>query len=331
MSYQPSYPNDSEDFWKVEADDHEFWDTYVSTRPNYSPSFYNIIHNYHSAHSSSHELAHDVGCGAGKVTAELALHYSHVVASDSDSNHLTVAKRRLAQDFDPSRVSYTHAKAEELAAHHPQGSADLIATAEAVVLMDRDAGLRSFSQVLKPGGTLAVWFYGRPTFSDAELFPKGQPILDKIMVLNWTKVIRGSKPRRAWGFKRCADAMESWLDFLPFDADTWTDVERYKWNTHGTLAFFGEEACGHEIQPVSNVAEGEKVEVKADPDFWKNNWDIAALKEYFRVLFPGFREAIGEGDEEIDNLFLELAHVMGGEGVTRQFTWPCALVLATRR
>ena len=324
---------DSEDFWKVEADDHEFWDAYVSTRPNYSQPFYKIIHDYHSVHSTTQDLAHDVGCGAGQVAAELAHHYAHVIASDTDADHLAVAKGRLDSTLDQSKISYTHAKAEDLASRHPTASADLIAAAEAVVLMDRDAGLESFAQVLKPGGTLAAWFYGRPTFSDHKLFQDAQPILDEIMERNWYKVIGGkeSGPKRAWGFKRCADAMESWLDFLPFDTDTWSDVQRYKWNTHGTLPFFGEKACGYEIQPVSNVKHGEKVVVQKDHDFWKNEWDVGQVKEYFRVLFPGFREAIGEGDAEIDELFQKLGEAMGGEGKPRQFTWPCALVLATRR
>lgn len=326
-----SSQQDSEDFWKVDADDHEFWDAYVSSRPNYSQPFYKIIHDYHSSHSSSHALAHDVGCGAGQVTAELANHYAHVIASDTDADHVAVAKARLTKDFDTSRISYTHSKAEDLSTHHPPSSADMIAAAEAIVLMDRDTGLQSFARILKPGGTLAAWFYGRPTFSDPELFAKAQPILDKIMVRNWKKVIEGSAPRRAWGFKRCADAMESWLDFLPFEEETWRDVHRLKWNTHSTLPFFGAEACGYEIQPTSNVKAREEVVEKRDGDFWVNEWDLGALKEYFRVLFPGFREAVGEGDGVVDGLFGELEELMGGEGVRRSFTWPCALVLATRR
>ena len=333
MEFNAKLKTDSEDFWKVEADDHEFWDAYLSTRPNYSQSFYKIIHDYHSAHSPAHDLAHDVGCGAGQVAAELAHHYAHVIASDTDADHLAVAKGRLDSIYDQSKMSYTHAKAEDLASRHPAASADLIAAAEAVVLMDRDAGLKSFAQVLKPCGTLAAWFYGRPTFSDQKLFQDAQPILDEIMERNWYKVIGGkeSGPKRAWGFKRCADAMESWLDFLPFDTDTWTDVQRYKWNTHGTLPFFGKKACGYEIQPVSNVKDGEKVVVQEDHAFWKNEWDVGQVKEYFRVLFPDFREAIGEGDAQIDALFGKLGEAMGGEGKVTQFTWPCALVLATRR
>lgn len=62
-----------------------------------------------------------------------------------------------------------------------------------------------------------------------------------------------------------------------------------------------------------------------------NMWDLAALDTYFSVLFPGSREAIGEGDEEIDRLFKDLEEIMGGYEVARQSTWPCVLLLATRR
>lgn len=149
--------------------------------------------------------------------------------------------------------------------------------------------------------------------------------------LHWAKVIRGSGPARLKGFKRCADGMDNWLDFVNFPADTWADVKRLKWNTHGTLPFFGEAACGFKMEPVSNVTEQETVVVKDDLDFWKNSWDVAALKSYFAVLFPGFKEAIGEGDAAIDALFARLTMAMGGEGAVKDFTWPCVLLLATRR
>ena len=331
MTRNTSNHEDSENFWKVPASDTEFWDAYVSTRPNYSQPFYEIIYKYHAAHSSSNAIVHDVGCGAGQVAAELASHFSHVVASDNNDSHLTVAQNRLQPDFDVSRISFTHSKGEELSSHHPRGSADMIAAAEAIVLMDADQGLRSFAHLLKPGGTLATWFYGRPTFSEPAYFAKCQQILDAIMVRNWAKVVQGSGPTRLWGFKRCADGMESWLDYVCFPADTWTDVQRFKWNMHGTLPFFGKEACGFDIEPVSNVTEGEKVTISEDPEFWMNSWDVAAVKRYFSVLFPGFKDANGEGDAEIDGLFKELTEVMGGEAAVRQFTWPCVLLLGTRR
>ncbi|KAI4093076.1 MAG: hypothetical protein LQ339_007753 [Xanthoria mediterranea] len=320
MEFESHYGKlkDSEDFWKVAASDHEFWDAYVSTRPNYSEAFYKIIHDYHAAHSSSQDIAHDVGTGAGKVVEELVRHYSHVIASDTDADHLAVAKARLSQHLpDHSRISYSHSKAETLASHHPAASADLIATAECIVLMDRDSGLEQFRHPPQTGRhprrlclhSIASW------------------------CANWQKfIIR--RPGLGASKNAAPDAMACWLDFLPFDSRVWSHVRRYKWNhTAGTLPFFGEEACGYPIEPTSHVRAGEEEEVVVAEDaaFWRNEWDVGALRAYFRVLFPGFREAVGEGDEAIEGLFAGLGRLMGGEGVRRGFTWPCALVLATRR
>ena len=321
---------DSENFWKVAADDSVFWDAYISTRPNYSKAFYNLMYAHHAAHSDCWDLAHDIGCGGGQVAAELSSRFARVVASDNNDTHLTVAKRRLAS-FPASRMSFTHTKGEDLTAHHPPQSADMIAAAEAMVLMDEHAALKSFATVLKPGGTLAFWFYGRPTFAEPELYPTCQPLLDEIMVRNWAKVIQGSGPARQWGFKRAADGMASWLDYVPFDPSVWKDVQRIKWNPYATLPFFGREACGFDVEEVSNVAKGEKTTVHEDPSFWKVEWDATELKKYMSVLFPGFKEAIGDGDPDIDRLFSEVTSRMGPEGTIRQFTWPAVLVLATRK
>ncbi|KAI0883035.1 S-adenosyl-L-methionine-dependent methyltransferase [Annulohypoxylon maeteangense] len=321
---------DSENFWRVSADDSQFWHDYVSTRPSYNAAFYNEIYNHHNAHSSKWEVAHDVGCGAGQVCEELATRFAHVVASDINDTHLAVAKRRLIPSLGAKRISFTHSMGEDLIKHHAPGSADLIAAAEAMVLMDEHVALENFHRLLRPGGTLAFWFYGRPTFSDLKLRAKAQPLIDGIMVRNWSKVIRGSE-RRIAGFKRAAEGMASWLDYVPLDPESWSNVRRIKWNTSATLPFFGEEACGFPIHPTSNVKPGEYTEEREDPNWWKNEWDIAELRRYFRVLFPGFKEALGEGDQEINRMFQELESHFGGEGKTQQFTWPAVLVTATRK
>ncbi|KAL8630374.1 hypothetical protein Q9189_003934 [Teloschistes chrysophthalmus] len=320
---------DSENFWKVPAHQTDFWDAYVSTRPNYSPRFYKYIYDHHTSHSPSFQVAHDVGCGAGQVTAELATRFNHVVASELNETHLVVAQERLRRDFDEQKVSYRLSKGEDLAQYYPPKSADLIVAAEAMVLMDHHLALQSFAKLLRPGGTLAFWFYGRPTFAD-KLHAKGQHLIDTIMVRNWATVIqKDSGPRRRAGFRRAAEGMSSWLDYVPLDSSTWTDVHRIKWNTYGTLPFFREEACGFPIKTEYRVGEGEKTETIEDLEWWRNDWDVEQLKDYFRVLFPGFKDAVGEGNEEMESIYDELRKVMGtGEAA---FTWPVALVMATRK
>ncbi|KAL8738823.1 MAG: hypothetical protein Q9181_000427 [Wetmoreana brouardii] len=320
---------DSENFWKVPANRPAFWSAYVSTRPNYSPPFYRLIYDHHASHSSSWKVAHDVGCGAGQVTAELATRFGHVVASEINDTHLVAAERRLRPDFPDQKVSYKHTMGEHLAEHYPWGSADLIATAEAMVLMDDQAALQSFARLLRPGGTLAFWFYGRPTFADARLHAKAQPLIDALMVRNWAKVIQGSGPRRLAGFKRAAEGMSSWLDYVRLDPLVWTHVHRIKWNTYGTLPFFGQEAGGFPVKSMNRIGPKEKLETIEDRDWWRNDWDVEQLKNYFRVLFPAFKDAVGEGNEEVNAIYDELEEKMGKS--TAAFTWPVVLVMATRR
>jgi len=40
--------------------------------------------------------------------------------------------------------------------HHPATFADIVAVAEAMVLMNEPAALESFARLLRPGGTLAA-------------------------------------------------------------------------------------------------------------------------------------------------------------------------------
>ncbi|KAL8636698.1 MAG: hypothetical protein Q9228_005939 [Teloschistes exilis] len=321
---------DSENFWKVPAKQTDFWSAYVSTRPNYSPRFYKYIYDHHTSHSSSFQVCHDVGCGAGQASAELATRFNHVVASELNETHLVVAQERLRRDFDERKVSYRLSKGEDLAQYYSSESADLIVAAEAMVLMDERLALQSFAKLLRPGGTLAFWFYGRPTFADLKLRAKAQRLIDTIMVRNWATVIqKDSGPRRRAGFRRAAEGMSSWLDYVRLDSSTWIDVHRIKWNTYGTLPFFEEEACGFPIKTENRVSGGEKTETIEDPEWWRNDWDVEQLKKYFRVLFPGFKDAVGEDNKEMESIYNELRNVMGtGEAA---FTWPVALVLATRK
>lgn len=76
--------------------------------------------------------------------------------SEHEDDHLLVTKRRLADDFNKSGMSFIHCRGEDLAEMTPANSADIILAAECLVLMDPSEGLRSFAKVLKPSGALAT-------------------------------------------------------------------------------------------------------------------------------------------------------------------------------
>ncbi|KAF2233473.1 hypothetical protein EV356DRAFT_567938 [Viridothelium virens] len=300
MTNDIPYPEGSENFWKMAADDSAFWDTYISTRPNYSEAFYNLIYARRTKHSNSRAVAHDIGYGGGQVVAELASRFTHAIASDNNDIHLPFARRRLAS-LPASSISFTYTKGEDLTAHYPPQSANMITAAKAMVPMDENVGSKTIALVLKSDGTLAFWFYGRPTFLEPEYYHACQPILSEIVTHNWSK--------------RAAEGMASWLDYLAFNPTDWDDLQRFKKNTYATLPFSGREACRFDNKAVSNRTNEERVTIHEDPEFWKVSWNAIELKKYMSILFPGFKDAAGDGpgETEIGRLFNELTLQMGSE------------------
>ena len=327
-----SSDGDTANFFRVSNYNEAYWTTYLAARPKYSSSFYNRIYTYHAAHSSSNALAHDIGTGPGQVAAALASHFIHIIASDNNSTHLAVAAHRLATLHDVGKVVFAKSSAEALATSYPPGSADLIAAAECLPLFDPPAAIASFAHLLAAGGTLAIWFYGRPAFAEPGTAAKCQPLLDEILDRSFARIIKGGGPAHKAGWKRATDCMASWLDNVALPEGEWRDVERWKWNPALQMSFYGPEACDFEIERTSAVEKGEKVHEEEDPGFWAERWDIEGVRRFVSVNLPKFEETVkGEEDEIIERKYKDLEEAMGGPGAERQITWPVVLILGTKK
>jgi len=100
----------------------------------------------------------DAGCGTGASTAALlaVAPEAEIVAVDASRGMLDAA---LAKNW-PASVRFVHSPIEELATHGVSGPFDGILAAYLIRnVADRDAQLRRFHQLLRPGGTLAVHEY----------------------------------------------------------------------------------------------------------------------------------------------------------------------------
>lgn len=100
----------------------------------------------------------DAGCGTGASTAALlaVAPESDIVAVDASRGMLEAARQK---DWPPS-VRFVHTPVEQLAEHDISGPFDAILAAYLVRnVADRDAQLRRFRDLLRPGGTLAVHEY----------------------------------------------------------------------------------------------------------------------------------------------------------------------------
>ena len=302
-------------------------DTYLQYRIIYEPSFYDKIYAYHTSHNGEWNLAHDVGTGPTIAAQALSTRLKNVVASDINANQIETARQRLANSH--PNVHLEHCRAEDtarLASEESYGKADLVAVAEVISLLNVEEALAAFAEVLKPGGTLAIWFYGQLIFAD-EGREKCQELYNRIVAKACQKM--GSFAQNPVMRKSC-NTLAAWLDDIAIPPKDWCDVKRLKWNYDRPLGFLNDEDLGFRTAWKSKIADNEVVEEKFDRDFWaREGCDIDWLKGFVGNMLPWPPSA--DIDAELEVLFGELGEVMGGKGAKAKVCWPVILMLASRR
>lgn len=267
---------------------------------------------------------------------KLAHRFPHVIATDINEEHIIEARRRCAHLKATRKVEFAACKAEDLASPSSSlalepSSVDFIAAAECMPLVDTDVVISTFARLLRPGGTLAMWFYGRPRFAEADYVQSCQPLLDRILDRSFRKTVSGGGVEHQQAWKKALQGMRSWLDDIALPARQWQDVRRHKWNTHADLPFFGDDAIDFEAPaPLSRVLKVEKVTEERDDGFWGLEWSPRGVRDFVEASFPGLKER-QDKDDVLQDLMREIEAAMGGVKAVRKFTWPAVLVLAARR
>lgn len=311
------------------------WEAYLKHRPKYTKELYDLVFDYHSDKNGSLSLAHDVGAGLGNVTEVLvARGFKEVVASDSSAFHIGVAKDRLSRslssDVQSGRVKFEACAAEDLIADGKAqpSQADLVTVAECIPLMDAPRAIQSFSELLKPGGTLAIWFYGRPLFvaSDGwakEHAEKAQQIYLTLASRVYDEYVpfEGKPLGKAW------TRIGRWLDDLELPAADWTAVKRLKWNKDSPLYFMDEKELTF-ITYKSKIGKNEEIVSRDSDKIWNDKVSATWLRGFADNLIPRKNKAFSE---EMEKLCAELGEVMGGMEVEREVNWTATLILATRK
>lgn len=74
-------------------------DTYLAIRPKRTAlGFYDQLYAYRHQHGTgSFELAHDLGCGPGKVAVDLGKSFTQVIVSDINAEHVEVARNFIGE------------------------------------------------------------------------------------------------------------------------------------------------------------------------------------------------------------------------------------------
>ncbi|KAI1324527.1 S-adenosyl-L-methionine-dependent methyltransferase [Xylariaceae sp. FL0255] len=319
--------NEDPSFWKLQDIEPTYWDEYIATRPLYDSMVQHIC-KYHTDHSNSFQTAIDIGAGAGSTAGLLVERFRHVVASDNDPISQAFIKQRYSH-LPPESLSFTLSSGEDLLKYHQPGSFDLITCAETFPLMDTQVALNNIHTLLRPGGTLAVWFYAPPFFTEGDVALTCQPILDSIMDHNFRPVVSGGNEARRAAWKRATDGKFSWLDYIPLPADRWEDVHRHKWNPNARLSFFTPGACDFPIDITTRVGTHEMTSQEHNSSFWGVRWDMGVLRRFVKASFPKPR-GLDAPDDTMEALFEDLTEAMGGPTAERALSWPAVLILATK-
>ena len=133
----------------------DFKDHFTSEAPGYAryrPLYPRELFAWLAAQSPARDLAVDVATGNGQASVALAEYFDCVIATDASAAQLEEAQAA-------PRVHYRREPAERISI--PDASADLVVAAQAAHWFDWAAFASEAGRVLRPGGLLAVWSYGR--------------------------------------------------------------------------------------------------------------------------------------------------------------------------
>lgn len=129
---------------------------YALFRPDYPPA----LAAYLASISPGRRRALDIGCGSGQLAVQLASHFDAVIGLDPSLEQLENAAGH-------ARVTYLCAPAEDIPLN--DGSADLIAAAQAAHWFDRPAFYAEARRLGASGAVIALVSYGVPRLDDAVL------------------------------------------------------------------------------------------------------------------------------------------------------------------
>ncbi len=132
----------STDLFSLQASD------YAKFRPTYPDELFSFV----TKHCPAHQLAWDCATGSGQAAVSLVKYFDRIVATD-----ISEALLKLAQTSD--KILYRVASAEQSGLEDQ--SVDLVTVAQALHWFDLEKFYAEVNRVLKPGGIIAAWGYGK--------------------------------------------------------------------------------------------------------------------------------------------------------------------------
>ncbi|KAJ3580104.1 hypothetical protein NPX13_g469 [Xylaria arbuscula] len=287
------------------------WSKYMAYRPVYPGSFFKRIYDYHGAKPrAAWSKAHDVGAGAGIVSATLATRFDSVIMSDPNDGYAELGYRILVQDLEipEEKLSFLQESAEKSSIE--SGTIDLIAACEMIHWTDSEIAVEEFYRQLKSGGTAVITSYTRPKILGN---PPAQRAWNEIFAA-YAKELGARGNLYVRGLKMASSGFES----VQLPEAKWKEVKRVYINAGGNLdAFKLDDRVGD-----SKVGIGEeRIWVEGDKD-WTDVKGIDWLKAYFATWIPRVPE------ERTQHLWQQLEGFLGEQAVAIET--PVVMIFGTK-
>ncbi|GFR63472.1 trans-aconitate 2-methyltransferase [Elysia marginata] len=143
-------------------EDHVTSQSYARERHSYSDDVFKVIIDYCRETTRDLDLAVDVGCGPGNSTVGFTKYFKQVLGVDISGSQIALAPKHIPN------CEFRVGCATNLD-FLPAASVDLFACGMAFFMMPQTKVFAEAERVLKPGGTLAIFGYGRIIFTDKEV------------------------------------------------------------------------------------------------------------------------------------------------------------------
>ena len=144
------------------AYDQEKAKKYAQLRRDYHASLYETVLRFHSSTCGQNDTIVDLGTGPGNVARTLAPKFNHAYGLDPSEGMIGTARSLGGVTSASEPIHFERSTAEDiggsLSPPIADGSVDLITAANAAHWFDMEGFWPRAARVLKPGGSVALWF-----------------------------------------------------------------------------------------------------------------------------------------------------------------------------
>ncbi|KAL2145157.1 hypothetical protein VTI28DRAFT_7793 [Corynascus sepedonium] len=199
-------------------------------------------------------------------------------------------------------------------------------------LLDAPRALAAFGRLLRPGGTLAISFYGRPIFAGVGT-PDDTTRLNALYENVATRIcsvfgqFAGTPafPIR----RRAVETFASRLNNVAVPGDEWEHVVRYQWNSDVQLFFNSKAVYDFDVDPVDRRQDVEVTKEITDRTWWQDKWDTDRIEAFLASVYPGYVERAGSKFAEINQILQQIRQLLEEKKATLSFS--AVLILATKK